>query len=45
MLAAMALLFVVFVVGITSGFVRPNDPVAAPLAIPFVVLMLLVLLT
>ena len=40
----MAAIFAVFVGGIEAGLVRPNDPIAAPLAIAFVVLMLLVLL-
>jgi hypothetical protein len=41
----MAIIFVIFVGGIQAGWVRPNDPIAAPLAVAFVVLMLLVLLT
>jgi hypothetical protein len=41
----MALIFAVFVGGIQSGLVRPNDPIAAPLAVAFIILMLLVLLT
>jgi hypothetical protein len=41
----MALIFAVFVGGIQWGLIRANDPAAAPLAVVFIVLMLLVLLT
>jgi len=40
----MALIFAVFVGGIESGLIGPNSPTAAPLAVAFIVLMLLVLL-
>ena len=41
----MGILFAVFVGGIEVGLVGPNDPAAAPLAVAFIVMMLLVLLT
>jgi hypothetical protein len=41
----MAAIFAVFVTGIQSGIVGPNDPLAVPLALAFIVLLLLVLLT
>jgi hypothetical protein len=37
-------IFVVFVTGIQSGLVGPNDPIAIPLALGFVFLLLVVLL-
>jgi hypothetical protein len=45
LLVLMGVIFAVFVGGIQAGIVGPNDPAAAPLAVAFVVLMLLVLLT
>ena len=44
MLLGLGGLFVVFVTGIQSGLVGPNDPIAVPLALGFVFLLLLVLL-
>ena len=40
----MGAIFVVFVTGIQSGIVGPNDPIAIPLALGFIFLLLLVLL-
>ena len=37
-------IFALFVTGIQSGLVGPNDPVAIPLALGFVFLLLVVLL-
>jgi hypothetical protein len=45
LLVLMGAIFAVFVGGIQAGIIGPNDPAAAPLAVAFVVLMLLVLLT
>ena len=42
---ALGAIFAVFVGGIQAGLIRPNDPAAAPLAVAFIILMLLVLLT
>jgi hypothetical protein len=44
LLLAMGAIFVVFVTGIQSGLVGPNDPIAIPLALGFVFLLLVVLL-
>ena len=44
LLLGLGALFVVFVTGIQSGLVGPNDPIAVPLALGFVFLLLLVLL-
>ena len=44
LLLGMGALFVVFVTGIQSGLVGPNDPIAIPLALGFIFLLLLVLL-
>ena len=41
----MGVLFAIFVGGIQAGLIGPNDPAAAPLAVAFIVMMLLVLLT
>jgi hypothetical protein len=40
----MGAIFAVFVTGIQSGIVGPNDPVAIPLALGFIFLLGLVLL-
>lgn len=45
LLLIMAALFLIFVTGIQSGLVGPNGPVAVPLALAFIVLLMLVLLT
>ena len=39
----MGAIFAVFVTGIQSGLVGPNDPVAIPLALGFVFLLLVVI--
>jgi hypothetical protein len=44
LLLVMGAIFVVFVTGIQSGLVGPNDPVAIPLALAFIFLLLVVLL-
>jgi hypothetical protein len=44
LLLALGALFAVFVTGIQSGLVGPNDPIAIPLALGFVFVLLLVLL-
>jgi hypothetical protein len=44
LLLVMAAIFVVFVTGIQSGLVGPNDPIAIPLALGFILLLLAVLL-
>jgi hypothetical protein len=44
LLVVMGAIFVVFVTGIQSGLVGPNDPIAIPLALGFVLLLLVVLL-
>jgi hypothetical protein len=44
LLLVMAAIFVVFVTGIPSGLVGPNDPIAIPLALGFILLLLVVLL-
>jgi len=44
MLLLLCGLFVVFVTGIQSGLVGPNDPIAVPMALLFVFLLLMILL-
>ena len=40
----LAVLFAIFAVGIQAGWIGPNDPLAVPLALAFVFLLLVVLL-
>jgi hypothetical protein len=44
LLGVLGAIFVVFVTGIQSGLVGPNDPAAIPLALAFIFLLGLVLL-
>jgi hypothetical protein len=44
LLALLGAIFAVFVTGIQSGLVGPNDPIAIPLALAFIFLLLVVLL-
>lgn len=45
LLVLMGVLFAIFVVGIQVGLVGPNDLIAVPLALAFIVLLMCVLLT
>ena len=44
LVALLGVLFMILVYGIQFGFLNANDPLAAPIALAFVVVLLLILL-